>query len=692
MREDVRSAERRTRSTKNAMTWRAVPITVFALAAVLAAGTLCTVSAEEPLKKKIPVNVTADKLDHDRANDIYTAEGHVRIDQQDMRLEADRIVLNNSTGEAVAEGNVYLRDKGDTMMADRLEVNLTTGVGFFTKGQLYKSKENFYLKGDRIERRSETVYHVENGTFTTCDEGEWYLKARELDVDLARYATGSHVSFNMEGLPVMYAPYFLFPVKRQSGLLIPVVGFSSSDGFLMKNTFFWAISDSRDMTFTTDYRDRTGHGTGIEYRYVNNRDSEGKAYYNYFNNFHSKTNQWEFQFQHREEFAEDLSFRADVNLVSDQNYYRDLEKKLELRARPYIDSNAFYVERWNTASLYLLGQYSTDLTQPNDKTVQKLPELRYTIFGEPLGRLAYLRFEGLATNFTSSDGGNVLRADFKPELTTVLSGYGLSLTPRIGARATFYDRGATTIEPVERKYTYAGADLNARFSKVYGQDEESGIGRVRHSIEPTVSYSYIPRIDQGDFPHLDAVDEVQEENLVTLSLINRLTARYRDGANVRTFDLMVFRLSQSYNVGEARNKDLVNPQPRSEIIGELAAKTPKLLTVSANANYNTYTNRLSSSSESVTVKGETVQFDMTHQYLRDPRTQFLITGLGLKLGRWDLKGQMWRDIQNGTITQKEYKVHYASQCWGVGFSYMNKPGETQYLVMLDLKGLGGMKF
>jgi LPS-assembly protein len=674
------------------MTRRAVPITVLALAAVLAAGTLCTVPAEEPPKKRVPVNVTADKLDHDRANDIYTAEGHVRIDQQDLRLEADRIVLNNSTGEAVAEGNVYLRDKGDTVMADRLEVNLTTGVGFFTNGQLYKSKENFHLKGDRIERRAETVYHVENGTFTTCDEGGWYLKARELDVDLAKYATGSDVSFNMGGLPMMYTPYLLFPVKRQSGLLIPVVGYSSSDGFLLKNTVFWAISDYRDMTFTSDYRDRTGHGTGIEYRYVNSRDSAGKAYYNYFNNFHSAMNQWEFQFQHREEFAEDLSFRADINLVSDQNYYRDLEKKLELRARPYIDSNAFYVERWNTASLYLLGQYSTDLTQPNSKTVQKLPELRYTIFGEPLGRLAYLRLDGTATNFSSVDGGNLLRADFKPELTTVLSSNALSLTPRIGARATFYDRGATTIEPVQRTYTYAGADLNARFSKVYGQDGESGIGRIRHSIEPTVSYSYIPRIDQGDFPHLDAVEEVQEENLATFSLINRLTARYKDGANSRTFDLMVFRLSQSYNLGEARNKDLVNAHPLSEIKGELAVKTPKLLTVSANANYNTYTGRLSSSSESVAVKSETVQLDMTHQYLRDPRTQFLTTGLGLKLDRWDLKGQVWRDVENRTITQREYKVHYASQCWGVGFSYMNKPGETQYLVLLDLKGLGGMKF
>jgi hypothetical protein len=36
-------------------------------------------------------------------------------------------------------------------------------------------------------------------------------------------------------------------------------------------------------------------------------------------------------------------------------------------------------------------------------------------------------------------------------------------------------------------------------------------------------------------------------------------------------------------------------------------------------------------------------------------------------------------------------VHYASQCWGLGLSYINKPGETQYLFMIELKGLGGVK-
>jgi len=668
--------------------------TLYRLLLVFVGGVLIGMSssavAEEP-PRKVPVTVTADKLDHDRANDTYTAEGHVRIEHQDIRVEADRIVLNNRTGEAVAEGNVYLRDKGDTVMADRLEMNMNTRVGVITKGQLYKSKENIHLNGDRIERRSESAYHVENAIFTTCDEGEWYLKAREIDVDMDRYATGRGVSFNMAGWPVIYTPYLLFPVKRQSGLLIPAVGFSSTDGFLMKSSVFWAISDYQDMTFYSDYRARTGLGTGVDYRYVNSRDSAGKAYYNYFDTFHAGPNRWEFQFQHREEFAEDLSFRADINLVNDQDYYRVLEKKLELRSRPYIDSNAFYVERWNTASLYLLGQYSTDLTQPNDKTIQKVPELRYTIFGETLGPLLHFRLEGSAANFSVAEGKTVQRADLKPELTAVLSWSALSLTPRIGARATFYDQGATTTEPAERKYTYAGADLNARFSRVYGIDQESGIGRVRHSIEPTFSYSYIPRIEQGDIPQLDSVDEAKEENVMTFALINRLTARYKEGATIRTFDVMVFRLSESYDLNQARNKDLVNAQPRSLVIGELAVKTPKLLTIAANANYNTYINRLSSSSESVTLKGESAQFDMTHQYLRDPKTQFLITGLGFKAGKWDLKGQVWRDVETGHFTQKEYTVHYASQCWGLGLSYINKPGETQYLFMLDLKGLGGVK-
>ena len=681
-----------------------IMLTVFFLAGMPAGLPHLVFAAELP--KKIPVTVKADKLDYDRINDIYVAEGHVRVEQEGLRVEADKVVLNNRTGEAVAEGKVYIQDKGDIIRADKIQFNVNTKAGFIYNGDLFMSKDNFHLKGEKIERKSESVYHVENGTFTTCDQSEWYLKARKIDVDLERYATANGASFNMAGLPVLYTPYLLFPVRRQSGLLMPEVGYSSSEGFLMKNTFFWAISDFQDMTFYSDYRARHGLGTGAEYRYVNSRDSEGKVYYNYFDTFSQyripgiPEGRWEFKFQHHEEIAEDLSIRVDVNLVSDFGYYRDLEKTLELSSRPYVDSNIFYVERWETASLYLLGQYSTDLTQTNEKTIQKLPELRYTIFEEKIAGPVHLNFDGSAVNFTRQEGDGMRRADFNPQLSAAFGGNGLSITPRVGARATFYDRSGTNAEiaePTEREFYYAGADMNARISRVYGTDGETGIGRIRHSIEPTISYLYLPRLDETGIPQFDIVDTATALNLVTVSLINRLTAHYKDSAGSRTFDLVVFKLSESYDFDKARSADTtVAAQPRSALHGDLFVKTPKLLTFSATTDYDTYAHTFTSSSESANVNTDAVKFNISHQYLHasttNPTTEFLIGGIGFKAGRWDVNAQIWRDMVLKQTTQQEYRLHYASQCWGLSIVYINKPGETQYMALLDLKGLGAVKF
>ena len=681
-----------------------IMLTVFFLAGMPAGSPHLVFAAELP--KKIPVTVKADKLDYDRINDIYVAEGHVRVEQEGLRVEADKVVLNNRTGEAVAEGKVYIQDKGDIIRADKIQFNVNTKAGFIYNGDLFMSKDNFHLKGEKIERKSESVYHVENGTFTTCDQSEWYLKARKIDVDLERYATANGVLFNMAGLPVLYTPYLLFPVRRQSGLLMPEVGYSSSEGFLMKNTFFWAISDFQDMTFYSDYRARHGLGTGAEYRYVNSRDSKGKVYYNYFDTFGQyrvpgiPEGRWEFKFQHHEEIAEDLSIRADITVVSDFGYYRDLEKTLELSSRPYVDSNIFYVELCEAASLYLLGQYSTDLTQTNEKTIQKLPELRYTIFEEKIAGPVHLNFDGSAVNFTRQEGDGMRRADFNPQLSAAFGGNGLSFTPRVGARATFYDRSGTNAEiaePTEREFYYAGADMNARISRVYGTDGETGIGRIRHSIEPTISYLYLPHVDETGIPQFDVVDTVTAQNLIAVSLINRLTAHYKDSAGSRTFDMVVFKLSESYDFDKARSADTtVAAQPRSSLHGDLFVKTPKLLTFSASTEYDTYGHTFISSSESTSVNINTVKFNITHQYLHasatNPTTEFLIGGIDFKAWKWNINAQIWRDIVLKQTTQQEYRLHYASQCWGLSIVYINKPGETQYMALLDLKGLGVMKF
>ncbi len=648
---------------------------------------------EQTLPVKIPVTVNADNLDYDRTNDVYTATGHVKIEQENIKLEAEKVVLNNKTGEALAEGKVYLQDQDDVVHADKLRVNLNTGNGVVYRGDLFMKKDNYHLSGDVIERRSETVYRVEHGTFTTCDEKDWFIRADEMNIDMARYATGNGVSLNMGGVPVFYTPYFLFPVRRQTGLLIPEPGTSSKDGFFIQNAFFWAISDNTDMTLYSDYRERTGHGTGVEYRYNNSRESAGQAYAKVWDLYNSGENRWEFRFQHREEFAEDLSARADINLVSDEHYYSDLDKSLEMRSMTYIDSNAFFVERWDTASLYLLSQYSTDLTTTNGATVQKLPELRYTIYEEQLAGPFHLNFEGSATNFSKETEDGVRRADFNPQLSAAFGHGGLSFVPRAGVRATFYDRSASSVEPTERKYAYAAMDINARVSQVFRQDGDAGIGRVRHSIEPTLSYTYIPYIDQGDIPKLDSVDSVSAQNVMSYSVTNRLTAHYKESKDAKeysTFDLMVFKLSQSYDLNLATSSTST-AHSRSDITGELYIKTPKRYTLSATATYDTYNRLLSSHSIGATLTTDAVTLNLTEQFLYDPATYYLIGGGALKLGKWDLSAEMWRDIENKKTTQEEYKAHYASQCWGIGFSHVVKPGETQWKVLVDLKGFGGNK-
>jgi LPS-assembly protein len=644
----------------------------------------------EVFPKKIPVTVTADTLDYDRTNDRYIAIGHVKIEQEGLRLEADKIVLDNKTGEAVAEGKVFLQDKGDIMHAEKMLVNINTRGGVISNGDIFIKQENFHVKGSTIERRSETVYHVEKGTITTCDEEEWFLKADELNIDMERYATGRHISFNVAGLPVLYTPYFLFPVRRQTGFLLPEdVGYSSRDGVFTDNAFFWAISDYKDMTIYSDYRARTGHGTAAEYRYMNSQESSGQVYYKFFDQYHTGESRWNFRFQHQEEFAEDLSGRVDINLVSDEHYFYDLDKKLENRSKPYLDSNAFYVERWNTASLYLMGQYSIDLTRTNEKTVQKLPELRYTIYDETLSGPLHLSFEGSAANFTKQEGDGARRVDFNPRLIGTFGSHGLNITPNAGVRATFYDRSATSVEPTERKYFYAGTTVNARVSQVFGVDGVSGIGKMRHSIEPTISYNYVPHVEQGNIPQFDSVDSVPEQNLVSIALINRVTAHYKDTkdtSNYTTFDVMVFRLSQSYDFNIAREQGSA-AHPGSNVLGELYLRTPKTFSMTATGSYNAYDRVVSSHAESVGYAGPVVSLNLTHSFSQGA-AEYLISGGGLTLSKWNLHAQVSRDILNKKTLQEDYLLHYASQCWGLSVTYTAMPGEYRYKAMIDLKGLG----
>src|SRR5206468_2752835 len=65
-----------------------------------------------------PVTVFADRIESAERDKLLIAEGHVEIEQGEVRLEAERAELNTETGEAVATGRVVFFDGRDRLVGE----------------------------------------------------------------------------------------------------------------------------------------------------------------------------------------------------------------------------------------------------------------------------------------------------------------------------------------------------------------------------------------------------------------------------------------------------------------------------------------------------------------------------------------------------------------------------------------------
>ena len=76
-----------------------------------------------------------------------------------------------------------------------------------------------------------------DGTVTSCQlpHPDWQLYAGKFSVDSEK-ARASHSVFRLLNVPLLYLPYVTHPVdtgSRQSGILIPVIGNSSTKGLVL---------------------------------------------------------------------------------------------------------------------------------------------------------------------------------------------------------------------------------------------------------------------------------------------------------------------------------------------------------------------------------------------------------------------------------------------------------------------------
>ncbi|MGD2186922.1 MAG: putative LPS assembly protein LptD, partial [Desulfobacterales bacterium] len=226
-----------------------------------------------------PWVIEADELGYDRQLDQYTARGNVKVSKADKQLTADFIRFDHKTMHAYAKGNVVLTVGGDILSGSQLEIDLDRQVGSIEDAYLFLKENNFHITATKIQKTGENTYRIDEATFTTC-EGEkpdWKLTGKDIKIKADGSGSATHATMRVRNVPVLYSPYFYYPANRdrQSGFLMPQFASSDRKGLEYIQPFFWAISDSSDATFYSDYMTKRGFKPGVEYRYILSERTQG---------------------------------------------------------------------------------------------------------------------------------------------------------------------------------------------------------------------------------------------------------------------------------------------------------------------------------------------------------------------------------------------------------------------------------
>jgi LPS-assembly protein len=464
----------------------------------------------------------------------------------------------------------------DVLSGSYLEFDLESEKGYLDDGVVFITENNYYVKGDRIQKIGADLYSVNRGVVTTCDGDppDWKISGYDIKV----HDDGSGSAWNAlvyaREIPMMYFPYVSFPArnKRQTGFLAPEFGYSELKGAFYNQPFYWVIDDQADATFYLEYLSKRGVRPGLEYRYYLTRDAKGAVLFDFLDdeqNDHGgdSSANWGYntaglrpnhdrywlRMSHENPLPYDASSRLELDLVSDQDYlslfrkgYMGFEDSSVYFNRFFgrvlddyddpVRVNRFQIFKgWQSFSLDAGTLFYVDSTKGaswKDYT-QRLPVVRLTA---PKQRVAESPFMYNLTseydNFWQERGFGVQRGDLWPRLyyPYALPPY-LTIEPSVGWRQTVWDQYKTEGTDPHSDDSYFHRELydtrvvlSTDFYKIYDVAGES-LKKIKHRVLPELTHTYVPEVEQDSLPSIDSRDRIENRNRVGYSLTNFLTSK-----------------------------------------------------------------------------------------------------------------------------------------------------------------------
>jgi LPS-assembly protein len=440
----------------------------------------------------------------------------------------------------------------------------------------------------------------------------------------------------------------------------------------------------------------------------------------------NKDRYW-FRGSHRQKMPYGINGQLDMDLVSDQDYTRefkqgymgwsqsreyfenDFSRDLDDYNEPIRTNRLNFQKLWTQYSLNFEFRYDLDSTIRNskkpDNTLQLLPEINFDAVKQRITASPFFyTLNSQYLYYWSVDGKRTQRMDAYPRfyLPFKLKPF-FTIEPSIGLRGTLWYLDKEEFGPDDDKRFYSRGlydtqlDFFTEFFRVF-RPEGDTIEAIRHSLRPRIVHTYIPDVDQSDLPNFDGIDRINNENLLTYSLVNTLTSKSRKKGSFeisRNFDqnnaeiidspkdysyndFLRFELLQSYDINEARES---NPEkPFSPVSARLDFFPGRYIGLDATALWSVYDYKVLSHNiggKLWDLRGD--RLSVEYRYTTDSdeinlnETNSIYGDLRVKVSnRLKVSGLYEYNFRDSTRVQTGFGINYSADCWSFGANIVDK--------------------
>lgn len=657
---------------------------------------------------------------------IVTATGDVVIFSPTYYLSADKILFNKENETFELFGNVLIiKDNEIRTQSDYAFIDLKNDAFNQNPMFLIENTNNIWLNSKQSSKDKNQI-DLDSSIISSCDclDPIWSIRASSANYDTEdKWINAYNSRLYVKDVPVFYTPYLGFPTDktRRTGLLLPTLGYSGSEGIYYSQPIYFAPAQNYDLELVPQVRTLRGQGIYSYFRYADSPNSVLNIKSGIFKE--NEDFREEKQLDNSEHFGINVDYNRrnifangqnDDGLFTSLKYLNDVEfvtlendagsvstdKKVESKVNYFYNMPDYY------AGTY--ARYYIDTSkESNGNTLQELPQVHFHSYNKEvfLDNLIY-SLDAKAINYTRPEGLNA-------------NVYELS-APISYSKYFFDDYLYLTLEnkTIITKYEYNNFDtikyedgdlIQNRTSVLVGTDLIRPYEDYLHTVNLNAEYVVPKNLKEtGDLYNitvdkdslkgkdLKAFPIIQEEKNINLSLNQSLYSKYS------LQQLINHKMSQSILYDELDNPKLQN-----------------------------YENYLKINHDFGTISGKVVYNVQDQQFIENSANSILTyddfsLGLGYYKSK-DTENSNKEDLESYRVTtsykiSKDYKVSYYENynliekmrnkqgisfniddnCWNLDLRFEHEilPTSSRYIngkdqkvvfVNLLLKPLGGIR-